>query len=203
MNQINTQNQTKKPLNRVPDSFVEALRDIGSSTKHNITSNAQAAGKSILDQFTGHFSPDTNSPDQPQPWMRQLEEERRLRSEQQRAFEQRRRHDHLVFSQNELARQQEIKALQDQLKQLIEETKDLSQEIEIAASQPIVNPGTYHTNFFDRLRQLIKLMRKKIHDSASWLATFNSKSKAKAGYWGNVKTSGTKFMLSQERYMVT
>ncbi len=201
-----TSSQTKKPLSRVPDSFVEALKDIGANTAHTVKSNATAAGRTILDQFTGRIS-DTQAPPLPptpdfMPWQKQLEEERHLRLEQQRAFEQKRRHDHLVFSQKELSRQQEIKALQQQLQQLVEETQDLGQEIEVAVQQQIVNPGTYHINFFEKLRQFIKLMRQKIHDSATWLAAFNHRAKAK-GYWGQVTTSGTKFMLSQERYMVT
>jgi len=200
-----SQNSSKKPLARVPDSFVEALKDIGANTAHTVKSNAAAAGRNILDQFTSRLAdtqqPFPSTPDV-MPWQRQLEEERRLRLEQQRIFEQKRRQDHLIFSQKELSRQQEIKALQQQLQQLVEETQDLGQEIEIAVQQQIVNPGTYHVNFFEKLRQFIKLMRQKIHDSATWLAAFNHRAHAK-GYWGQVTTSGTKFMLSQERYMVT
>ena len=171
------QTSAKKPVTRVPDSFVEALKDLGKSTA-------------------------TPTPDA-FAWQRQqLEQERRLRLAEQQAFARHRRQEFLVFSQHEQQRQQEIKALQEQLQLLIEETQGLSQEIDLAVKQQIVNPGVYHLNFFERLRQIIKLMRQKIHDSQTWLSVFNGRSQQQ-GYWGQVSNSGTKFMLSQERYMVT
>ncbi len=183
MNTINpfkpaNSSQNKKPFSRIPDSFVEALKDLG----RNPTSSP---------------TPDAFE------WQRQqLEQEHRLRLQQQQAFEKRRRQEFLVFSQKEEARKHEIESLQEQLKLLVEEVKDLSQEIDIAVSQQVVNPGVYHINFFERLRLFIKIMRKKIQDSQTWLSLFNHRS-SQRGYWGQVQNSGTKFMLSQERYMVT
>ena len=155
--------------------------------------------KRIPDSFVEALKTNTDT----SPWQQQLEQERRAKLEQQRSFEIRRRQEHLIFSQKELARQQQITALQDQLQQLLTEVKGLGQEIEVAVDQQIVAPGVYHVNFFEKLRQLIKLMRQKIHDSATWLAAFNHRARGKMGYWGQVQTSGTKFMLSHERYMVT
>ncbi len=123
--------------------------------------------------------------------------------EQQRQFATRRRQEFLVFSQKEETRRKEIITLQEELQKLVEEIQDVSQEVDTAVSQQLVNPGIYHANFFDKLRQLIKLLRQRVHDSRTWLATFNQRAQAKLGYWGQVQTSGTKFMLSQERYMVT
>ena len=165
-----------------------------------LSKTASLQPKRIPDSFVEALKTNT---DQSLPWQQQLEQERHARLEQQQAGEARRRPEHLVFSQKELARQQQITALQDQLQQLLAEVKGLGQEIEVAVEQQVVAPGVYHVNFFEKLRQLIRLMRQKIHDSATWLTAFNHRAKGKMGYWGQVKTSGTKFMLSHERYMVT
>ena len=142
-----------------------------------------------------------NTSDQGQ-YFQKLEEERRLHLEQQRVHERRRRQDFLVFSQKEQQRYREIEALQQQLIELLKDTQGLSQEVDVAIKQQLVDPGTYHVNFFHRLRQFIQLLRKKIQDSHTWLIVFNHRASQK-GYWGQVQTSGTKFMLSHERYMVT
>jgi uncharacterized phage-associated protein len=89
------------------------------------------------------------------------------------------------------------------LKNLAVATKDLVQEVEKATKIEPVDPGLYHLNFFEKLKQTIITLRKKIEDSANWLALFNQRSKKKNYYWSQVRKSGTKFMLSQERYMAT
>ena len=175
--------QKRPPVGKTSDSFVEALKDTANQ-------NRDTAYSSPFDALARQ--------------RQQLEQERRLRLEQQQAFEKRRRQEFLVFSQKEEQSKHEIKALQQQLIKLIEDTQGLTQEVEIAVTQQVVDPGTYHVNFFDRLRQFIQLMRKKIQDSSSWLSTFNSRAKRQQGlYWAQVQKSGTKFMLSQERSMVT
>lgn len=194
--------QGKKPFTPIPDSFVEALKDLGSGTAKSVTTNLRDGAKNAIDQLTGRAFSSAPTPDAFEWQRQQLEQERQLRLEEQRTFERRHRQEFLVFSQKEEARKQEITSLQEQLKLLVEEVKGLSQEIDVAVSQQIVNPGVYHVNFFERLRLFIKLMRKKIQDSQTWLSLFNHRDQQK-GYWGQVQTAGTKFMLSQERYMVT
>jgi len=73
----------------------------------------------------------------------------------------------------------------------------------VASKLEPVEPGVYHLNFFERPKQAIIIFRKKIEDSASWLALFNQRAKKRGYYWTQFKKSGTKFLLSQERYMAT
>ena len=82
-------------------------------------------------------------------------------------------------------------------------TSNLSGEVKKATLQAVVEPGTYHETFFDRIRKLIELARKKLAESETWMQIFNNRSQKRSHYWGQVKKSGTKYMLSQERYMAT
>ena len=108
-----------------------------------------------------------------------------------------------IYKQAEQETKLQIAAVLEELKKLSVSTKNLAKEVEIASKQVPVEPGVYHVNFFEKLRQTMIDLRKKIDDSASWLSTFNQRSHKKSYYWRQVKKSGTKFMLSQERYMAT
>ena len=79
----------------------------------------------------------------------------------------------------------------------------MSKEVEIAAMQAPVEPGVYHLNFLEKLRETIIFLSKSIKESFNWLAVCNSRAKKRSHYWSQVKKSGTKYMLSQERYMAT
>ena len=114
-----------------------------------------------------------------------------------------RRQENLLFTRNERETRLQVEAIQEELKKLALSTKNLTKEVEIAAKQVPVEPGVYHLNFFEKLRQSLVFLRKKVEESATWLAAFNQRAKKRNYYWGQVKKSGTKFMLSQERYMST
>jgi hypothetical protein len=114
-----------------------------------------------------------------------------------------RRQEQLVFSRKEQETQLQIKSILEELKKLVDSTQNLTKEVEIAAKQVPVEPGVYHLSFFEKLRQAIVLFKKRIEESATWLAAFNQKAKRRNYYWAQVRKSGTKFMLSGERYMST
>ena len=130
--------------------------------------------------------------------------EKQIRERERRSFERQRADEKIAWTKEQQKAGLQIKALQEELKKLVNETEGLSREIKTAAVQAIVEPGTYHLNFFERLQKLIKLIRKKVQESKTWLVEWNSYSKRKRNfYWTQVKKSGTKYMLSSERYMST
>lgn len=114
-----------------------------------------------------------------------------------------RHQEKLLFTRNERETRLQIEAIQEELKKLALSTKNLTKEVEIAVKQAPVEPGVYHLTFFENLRQLLVFFRKKVKESATWLAASNQRGKKRNFYWAQVKKSGTKFMLSQERYMAT
>ncbi|MDZ7586919.1 MAG: DUF5660 family protein, partial [Patescibacteria group bacterium] len=93
--------------------------------------------------------------------------------------------------------------LQTEIKALAKEQVGLMTEVDQASFQAVVNPGVYHQSFFERLLQLIKLARKKVADSRTWLSMQNHRCQKQSGYWQSVKKSGTSFMLSGERTVST
>ncbi len=98
---------------------------------------------------------------------------------------------------------QTIQSIQAEIKSLAKSAGSLAHEVEIAAAQAPANPGVYHISFFQQLKSLIITLRRRVEDSSHWLSVTNSRAKKKSFFWGQVGQSGTKFMLSSERYMVT
>ena len=73
---------------------------------------------------------------------------------------------------------------------------------EVAIEQRIVNPGKYHTSFFEWVLSAIRIARMKVEDSGAWLSASKNK-KAKKDYWSMFKKQGTTFGLSNERVVAT
>jgi hypothetical protein len=103
----------------------------------------------------------------------------------------------------EAQNREQIKVIQEEIRLLAKSSGELSIEVETATYQATLNPGVYHKNFFSHLKSLLVAIRKKVVDSRHWLAEHNTRARKKGFYWGQVQKSGTKFMLSAERYMVT
>lgn len=123
-----------------------------------------------------------------------------------RQFEQlqfTRRQEQLVFAQKQQKEQLQIKAIQEELKKLAHSVKNLDKEIEKAVVQAPIDPGIYHLNFFEKLREIIALIRKRVEESATWLEVFNKRTAKRKVYWAQFKKLGTQWSLSGERYITT
>lgn len=181
-----------------PANFIETLKGFGSPVKQQVKDLAFGASTSSHPS-SGELNPE--APFNFNDYLKSKENQIEFREQQkyQRRFEEER----LVFHHKQEEAKVQIKAVQEELKKLAEATQELSIEVKKTAFTAVVNPGTYHESFFDRLRSLIELARKKLVESKSWLQTFNHRTKKRSHYWQSVKKSGTKFMLSQERYMST
>lgn len=121
----------------------------------------------------------------------QIHQERNLRQEEQALS---------MKKQQELRLQ--ISALSQEVNQLAKTTQGLSREMQIAAVQAPVDPGTYHVAFFEKLIGFIRTFRKRIDNASVWLGAYNARSKKRANsFWGQVGISGAKRMLSPEDYL--
>jgi len=109
----------------------------------------------------------------------------------------------IIWTRQEQETRLQVATILEELKKLAKSVKQLDQEVEVATAQVPVEPGIYHLSFFEKLRQTIILFRKRVEESVNWLAAFNQRAKKRNHYWGQFKKSGTKFLLSQERYMST
>lgn len=112
--------------------------------------------------------------------------------------------ERMVYLRSENDKAAQIQSILAEIAQLTKSMSELGHEVEVAAIQAPVNPGVYHRNFFAQLRSFILDLKKRVVESRHWLATANARaSKQKGFFWTQAQKSGTKFLLSQERYMVT
>jgi hypothetical protein len=199
----------KKFPKKTPTNFIEALKDLGSSVVNATRQESTGVGKGILEHLGGldsFHSQGELQPNQPIDFDTLQKKEKELRLKEIRVQEEvvsLRKQEKILYSRQEKEIQLQIKAIQEELKKLARSTEGLAKEVKVATIQAPVDPGTYHISFFARLKSFIFEFRKRIQDSQTWLSTLNQKSQKRCHYWFAVKKSGTKFMLSQERYMAT
>lgn len=117
------------------------------------------------------------------------------------------REEREIYSREKREIKEEIRLLQEEVRQELETLKQgaeqLDKQLEIAAEQNIVNPGSYDIHFLQRLINWIRLFRARIEDAAIWLAAWNQKSKKRGAFWNMFasKRGGAKFFLSSEHYL--
>ncbi|MFH1840846.1 MAG: DUF5660 family protein [Candidatus Shapirobacteria bacterium] len=180
--------QAKRPVAN-NDSFLEALRGLGSGgiKKGLPRSGEMTPGQDLdFDNF--------------QEQQEKLENQRRFFHQD---YLNLRRREEVIWTKQEQEVKLQVKAILSELKQIAASTKDLTKEITFAAAQTPVEAGVYHLNFFEKLRLALIELKKRVEESATWLAAFNQKSKKRNYYWNQFKKSGTKFTLSADRYMST
>lgn len=182
----------RRPV-RAPDSFLEALQELGKG----VVSEAKIQVKNIVTQdipqslgLSGDLQPD-------QPVSIESLHKTEAR------FSNRLQEERMIYLRSEQETKHQITALLQEIQLLAKTTGLMAQEIQVATMQAVVNPGVYHRSFFEQLRTFIKDIRAKVTESRNWLATHSARSSKKNYYWGQVGSSGSKFMLSSERYMVT
>lgn len=176
-----TSQKPKPVIKRQPQNFVEALKSVGGHTSQPINDENLAS----LDYLK---SSEENWP-----------------SYQEKAL---RRHQEVLnatplYDRREEEVKAQIKALQDELKALAKDLANLSLTTQKALDEEIASPGHYHVSFFEKLRHFIINLRKQVANANNWLELSYARRKSKQYYWSGVQKGGTKFMLSQERYMAT
>lgn len=133
----------------------------------------------------------------------ETEIKKRHEEEMREFFFQRKTRERLVFSSQDREVKTQIAAIRQELLSLAKSVQALDKEIGIAAQLEPIEPGVYHLNYFIKLREAITEILKRTDESVTWLSNFNRRAQRRNIYWGRVKKSGTKFMLSQERYVAT
>jgi hypothetical protein len=197
---------SNKKKGQTPNNFIEALKDIGDTAKKQAKDATLGTGRGVIDQIFSTSSDQSPSQeanqDKPFDFEAYLKSrEKPAETDQTKSLEKRIRQERLLFSAKEQQTRIQIKSIQEELKKLASETGELNQEIKKAVFNTPVETGTYYLNFFDRIKRLIEVARKKIASSRTWLAEFNRRNKRKKQcfFWAQAKKSGTRFTLSQER----
>jgi len=203
-------NKKKPKRKHQAKNFIESLKELSSSAKKQAKDASLGIGKDAVGQVFGRNQ--TASPlsgelknNQALNLKDRLQDQEKKELQKEKIkYQKQIQKERLVFHHQIEEDKLQIKALQEQLQQLAEETDNLSQEVKKATFTAPKDAGVYYENFFDRIKNLIELARKKIAESSTCLQMFNKRSqKKRSHYWAQVKKSGSKYMLSQERYMVT
>ena len=179
------------------DNFLEALRDLGKGVVSEAKIQVTKAITDDIPQSFGLALGDSFSIDQLKAAEATGEHKAEVR------FNNRFQEERLLFLRSEAESKQQITAIQAEIQMLAKSTGELAHEVQVATFQAPANPGVYHRNFFAQLKSIIASIRVRVQESRHWLATANSRASKRGFYWGQVGKSGTKFLLSSERYMVT
>lgn len=191
-------NSKKKTNTFQSDPFVEQLKSIPNPTSKSFKKDLINHGTRVMqNQVIGGESLEAGESYEKPVSTEQVE---RRELPKQAAYEV--RQEIILFTSQEQETQRQIEALQTELIALIRVVKEVDFEIQKNVMQIPVNPGVYHLNFLDRVRNLLKLVREKLEDSRTWLKLANNKRKQK-GYWSMYKKKGTSFGLSGERAVST
>lgn len=177
------------------DSFLEAFRDLGSDFVSTGSDQFKAGVNDIKDALFPFYG-ESETAKQQSP---EVAEKPRARTEYQRE-------EKVLFTREQRETQTQVKNLQEELKKLAKATVDLASEAkaaEVNAMQEVPAAGKYHVNFLEKFIKALAELRSKLEESSVWLSTWNKKASKKNYYWGQFKKSGSKFLLSSDRYMST
>ena len=205
MNSKNTRpvNNGKQSKAVNTDSFLEALRDLGSDFGSSISNDlVQKGSRDIYENFFPFKKSDKgesqNYFQNPQERGENVFYQRKIRQ-----AEIVHKQEVLLFSNEQKETQKQVAALQDEIRQLAKATGDLAREANQAAINDVPVAGKYHQNFFEILLKVIKNLRSQIQESSFWLSSWNKKAQKKNFFWSKAKKSGTSFLLHHDRAVAT
>lgn len=214
MNQAN--NRTNQPKTQASNhaNFIEALKantaSIATDTANGyiddfLVGTAKQIGSTLLNR-----QPTTSSSSQDQDFnfeefLHQNERDQALRQGHQQVKTEYEQTETVIFNRRKQEVDGKIESIRIELQKLATEIVHLDQSTQAVIAQEVVDPGTYHLTFFEKLLNLISHLRKRVAESRNWAALHNQRSTTKSYYWkqANNKVGGTKFMLSQERTLAT
>lgn len=174
----------------------------GSKNQSSQNPSVQSFLESLRQQPSHADSPDTS----PFSSFEKFQEKKRL-EEQRKAefFQSRTREFHEVYSLKKRQEENKVKQIHEQIKQMTKSMRKLKKEVDVAVQENLTeeNAGIQQESFLDHIKIMLDLLKRQIDSSQTWLHVFNQRSKKKSYYWGQVKKSGSSFMLSNERSVAT
>jgi hypothetical protein len=111
-----------------------------------------------------------------------------------------------IFSAKKERSKARIEEVRKELKKLAAEIAKFYKEVDVTLTQEVASPGmegTYHQNFFEKLKQWIQMLRQKVRSARTWAKQMKQKKKKKKRHIGlNFKANEAKAthdMLHHER----
>jgi hypothetical protein len=187
----NQSSKKKKP--QIKNNFLEAFKSIAQETVKTV---AAEPGKIISKALGGGELKPNQAVEVGKIWTEKdtkLSQERRLSQQKEQEWQG------LLVKEQQIVRMG-LEQVRQELRKLVTSLGKLGKEVDKATFEAPVNPGIYHQNLFEILKQTLKNMRLKADQSASWVAMYNQRSSKRQGvFWANFKKHGTKYALSGER----
>lgn len=200
--------QKQAPKNGGNNSFVESMRDMGSGVVKSLTNDVvKGTAQSIFDQLLGSAKTGRmpTTPDQAiNPDLEKYINEREAQAAQEAKMNERAFHVHksqenkVLFSYADESLRKEIEGVRSELQMLVASMGKVEAQIEAAMMDNIVDGGVYHLNYFHKLKEWIKFMRKSLEDSSAWLQMSGGR-KSKGYFWTQTAKSGNMYSQSSER----
>lgn len=207
----NTSNNSQKSASANP--FARALAE---SEKRSLSKGSNLPTGNMADKLSGlnHDNLNLNNPnnslfnsEQYQRQQEQAQEElkkKQMREKLHRMINPVEQTD--IYSAQEEKRKKEINEVRKELKALAEEIAKFYSEVDIALTQDVVSPGqsgTYHQNFFEKLKEFIRMLRQRVSSARTWARQAKMKKKKKYKGKGldfaNQEAKSTHDMLHHER----
>jgi len=176
---------TKKPPRSLGKSIIQAFKNEAYQIPQEILKQVIGQGNSRGEIRPGETINPQEQKNKKVPNQERLEEEKLLRKQEKQEVKIR------------------IQALREEIVKISQSVQELEKEAAIAIIQETPDPGEYHLNFLENLLQFLISLREKIEEGDTWLSTFNQRSKRRNYFWGQVKKSGAKFLLSSDRTPAT
>ncbi|HNP89661.1 MAG: hypothetical protein BWY24_00879 [Microgenomates group bacterium ADurb.Bin219] len=191
-----------KKERKYSDNFLEAFRDLGINVSEGfkndvVKKTANGIGETLTN---GIFFPNLNNGGEQKPRPPEFFPETNKILKPTEAYKTQ---EKVLYSRKDNEMKLQVQALQKEIQDLARASGELSKEAEIASFNTTDEVGTYHLNFFQQLRSLIRDLRNKIQESSLWLGEWNKKSQKKNYYWGQAKKHGSSFMLNSDRQVAT
>ena len=162
------------PKRAQPANFLEALRDLSQDVVSESKVQVKQVFTSDIPESFGFPSSGTLSPHE--SFSPQIPEQYSERGYGQH-LQQLREQEQAQFRRNEAQMREQIIQIQNEIRKLASSMGEFAQEVQAATNQAVVNPGVYHKNFFNQLRSVIIMMRKRVNESKHWLSECNSRGK--------------------------
>lgn len=205
---LNDNRQKQKTPSVRSDGFVENIRDMSGSVVKSLKNDViKGTAQSIFDQLLGTTTnksiPKTENPFD-QEKLEQIIAEREAAAYEAGKAEMSPKHisplkeSQVLFSFADEKLKQEINGVRSELAMLVKTMGKVEKQVELAIMDNVTETGVYHLNYFHKLKEWIKFMRKSLEDASLWLATSKGR-KGKGYYWNQVSQSGTKYSMSHER----
>lgn len=203
--QIKRRTVSEDAIEAKSGNFTSEFKDLGKQFTNSLWKDFLGKGvQGIPEQIFGlSTSEQTLSPGEEVNLKNKKEEKKPVSSEHMQYFRKVESADTAIQNKENYKISQQVDEIRLEIRKLVKTSKIVEQTVKgaVAENAP-VKPGKYHVSFFEFVLNIIKDATRKLEDSVSFGAIFQSKKQQKQ-HWTQSKKLGTQFGLSGERTVAT